>query len=368
MTADPERIPLMRPKLPDAAQLMPYLREIDANRWYTNFGPLEQRLTGRFASQYGVAIDEVVCLSNATTALSISLAALARAKGQYCLMPSFTFVASAQSVLAAGLKPYFLDIDPATWRLDTVVVRDAIDRLGSEVAAVMVVAPFGAPIDVEAWDRLTDVTGIPVIVDAAAGFDGLVPGRSPAIVSLHATKPLSAGEGGLVVSRDGGLVAEIKARANFGFHGRRSAVGPGGNAKLGEYAAAVALAALDQWAETRVGFATTTAAYVEALGAIPAAQLSPDFGNGWVSSTCNALFDAPVGEAAVAALGRAGIESRLWWNKGCHREPLFLDADRDPLPATEDLVERMVGLPFGCDLASTTVPRVADVLSSISIG
>lgn len=366
MTADIDRIPLMRPKLPAAEQLLPYLREIDANRWYTNFGPLEQRLTGRFASRFGVAADEAVCLCNATTALSISLAALARANGRYCLMPSFTFVATAQAVLAADLVPYFLDIDPATWRLDPAVVRDAIDRLGSDVAAVMAVAPFGAPLDIESWDRLTDETGIPVIVDAAAGFDGLVAGRSPVIVSLHATKPLAAGEGGLVISRDGDLVAEVKARANFGFREYRSAAGPGGNAKLGEYPAAVALAALDQWTETSAGFARATAAYREAIDEIPGVGLSPGFGDGWVSSTCNVVFDAPVGKKAMAALDRAGVESRLWWNKGCHREPVFSDADRDAVPATEDLVERMVGLPFGCDLPAAQIRRVADVISTVS--
>ena len=156
MIADTKQIPLMRPKLPDATQLLPYLREIDANRWYSNFGPLEQRLTGRFAAQFGVTGDHVVCLSNATTALSISLAALTGDDGRYCLMPSFTFVATAQAALAAGLTPYFLDVDPATWRLDNSVVCDVIARLGSDVAAVMVVAPFGAPIDIAPWDRLTE--------------------------------------------------------------------------------------------------------------------------------------------------------------------------------------------------------------------
>ncbi len=346
---------------------MPYLREIDANRWYTNFGPLEQRLTGRFASHYGVTSDKVVCLSNATTALSISLAALARPTSRFCLLPSFTFVASAQAVLSAGLTPYFLEIDPVTWRLDPTVARDAIARLGSEVAAVMAVAPFGAPLDIASWDRLTEDTGVPVVVDAAAGFDSLVPGRSPSIVSLHATKPLAAGEGGFVISRDVDLVAEVKARANFGFQGSRSAVRPGGNAKLGEYPTAVALAALDQWAETRAGLARATAAYIEVIDAIPRVQVSPGFGDGWVSSTCNVVFDAPVGETAIAALDHAGIESRLWWNKGCHLEPMFSGAERDALPATEDLVERMVGLPFGCDLRAAQIHRVADVLSSISI-
>lgn len=366
MIADPKHIPLMRPKLPDAAQLMPYLREIDANRWYTNFGPLEQRLTDRLAAQFGVTGDHVVCLSNATTALSISLAARAVGSGRYCLLPSFTFVATAQAVLAAGYTPYFLDVDPATWSLDISQVRDTIARLGPEVAAIMVVAPFGAPLDIAPWDGLADETGVPVVVDAAAGFDSVVPGQSPAVVSLHATKPLAAGEGGLVISQDGALVTEVKARANFGFHGERSAVGPGGNAKLGEYAAAVALASLDQWDKTRTGFARTTAAYVEAMNRVPALQLSPGFGDGWVSATCNAVFDAPAGSAAIAALEQAGIEARRWWNKGCHREPMFSDMEHDPVPVTEDLVERVVGLPFGVDLPSEDIRRIADTLSAIS--
>jgi len=366
MIADTKQIPLMRPKLPDATQLLPYLREIDANRWYSNFGPLEQRLTGRFAAQFGVTGDHVVCLSNATTALSISLAALTGDDGRYCLMPSFTFVATAQAALAAGLTPYFLDVDPATWRLDNSVVCDVIARLGSDVAAVMVVAPFGAPIDIAPWDRLTEETGVPVVVDAAAGFDSVVPGVSPSVVSLHATKPLAAGEGGLVISRDGDLIAEVKARANFGFREQRSAVGPGGNAKLGEYAAAVALAALDQWAETRAGFARTTAAYVDAVNAVPALQLSPGFGDDWVSATCNVIFDAPAGETAIAVLEQAGIEARRWWNKGCHREPMFSDGARDPLPVTEHLAERMVGLPFGSELPAADIRRIVDALTSIS--
>ena len=54
MAAGRKPIPLMRPRLPDAERLLPYLREIDANRWYTNFGPLEQRLTARLAAHFGV--------------------------------------------------------------------------------------------------------------------------------------------------------------------------------------------------------------------------------------------------------------------------------------------------------------------------
>ena len=65
----------------------------------------------------------------------------------------------------------------------------------------MPVVPFGQPIDVAAWDRFAAATGLPVVIDAAAGFDTLVPGRIPTVVSLHATKVLGAGEGAFVTLR-----------------------------------------------------------------------------------------------------------------------------------------------------------------------
>ena len=79
------------------------------------------------------------------------------------------------------------------------MTRALIAQAPAPVGAVMPVVPFGCPIDVAAWDRFRASTEIPVVIDAAAGFDALVPGAVPAVVSLHATKVLGAGEGGFVV-------------------------------------------------------------------------------------------------------------------------------------------------------------------------
>jgi dTDP-4-amino-4,6-dideoxygalactose transaminase len=98
----------------------------------------------------------------------------------------------------AGLTPYFVDVDPSTWALEPLAIEEEIARPPAAVGAVMVVAPFGRPIDYAAWDEVKDRTGLPVVIHAAAAFDSLQVGEAPAVVSLHATKVLGAGEGGFV--------------------------------------------------------------------------------------------------------------------------------------------------------------------------
>ena len=111
-------IPVARPRLPSAAHIAPYLAEIDANGWYSNFGPLSSRFQARRAMHWGLAKPEVALFASGTAALTLALLASGAKPGSRCLMPSWTFAASAGAVHAAGLVPHFIDIDPGTWALD----------------------------------------------------------------------------------------------------------------------------------------------------------------------------------------------------------------------------------------------------------
>ena len=86
----------------------------------------------------------------------------------------------------------------------------------------MPVAPFGSPIDPLQWAEFRDRTGVPVVIDAAAGFDAARPSSVPTVVSLHATKTLGIGEGALVLHADPAAIGDIRARANFGFAASRA--------------------------------------------------------------------------------------------------------------------------------------------------
>ncbi|MEJ0010436.1 MAG: DegT/DnrJ/EryC1/StrS family aminotransferase [Alphaproteobacteria bacterium] len=141
--ANDETVELMRPLLPTAEKLLPYLKRIDAARWYSNFGPLEREFKQRSGEHFGLSGDSVITASSATAGLVAVLNVIHKPEHSFCLMPSWTFVATPASAIAAGMVPYFLDIDPDSWTLDPVQVRQAIKRIDGVVGAIVVVAPYG---------------------------------------------------------------------------------------------------------------------------------------------------------------------------------------------------------------------------------
>jgi len=354
------KISLMRPRLPDAASILPYLREIDENRWYSNFGPLERRFEARLAKHFGLGERQVVCVSNCTLGLEIALRMTARYPVGYCLIPAFTFVATAHAAVSAGLEPYFLDVDRNTWALDPDAVQERISGIEGPIAAVMPVAPFGASVELDRWSAFAEKTGIPVVMDAAASFDRAIGGEVPVVLSLHATKVMGIGEGGAVLCANEDLAESIRAGRNFGFLAGRSAKLSGTNAKLSEYGAAVGLAALDRWQETRRANLSIAKTYLEVFSGIAGLQFGPEFSAQTANSTCNVQFDAPIASRIIEELAGAGIETRKWWNDGCHNEPVFAGCPRDDLHNTDFLAERVVGLPFFEELNRAAINRIRD--------
>lgn len=362
-----DRIPVMRPQLPTADDVLPYLRRIDEARYYTNFGPLLRELEVRLADFYGVSGNQLALAANGTVALSAALLAVGAKPRSRCLVPSWTFVATAAAAWAANLEPYFVDVDEATWTMNprALASRGDLERVG----AVIVVSPFGAPVDTAAWDRFMDETNIPVIIDCAASFDTVQaidqarPGRSPIMVSLHATKVFGAGEGAFVVSTDEQTVLRFRQICNFGVWERPGQI-LGYNGKLSEYHCAVGLAQLDRWPQRREQLVRVTDRYRDSLGAIPGLALLPHYGDGWVSCYCNVATDSPA-VSMIEWLRECGVETRRWWRSGVHGQPAYRGFARDPLPVTERLGERVFGLPFFPDIDDAQVERVVTAVQAL---
>lgn len=365
--SDTAVLPVMRPRLPTADALLPYLREIDANRWYSNNGPLEIAFEQRLADAFGISPTRPVFMSSGTAALQIAIRSAALAGRRKCLMPAWTFVATAHAVVQAGLTPHFADIDLATWALSPEAVLARSDL--SAFAAIVVVAPFGQAPDIAAWNRVQQITGVPVIIDAAASFDALCQtgaaaiAEVPIIVSLHATKALGIGEGGLVLTRDPTFERHLRRAKNFGFDGSRDALAIGTNAKLSEYHCAVGLAALDEWPAKRRLLLNAQAHYTDRLA--DGRTVSPPFPHtslgDWASTTFNVLVGEGRDDACTSLLAN-GIETRQWWGSGCHRQTAFANMPRDPLPNTDDLARSVLGLPFWAEMSNKTIDHVCAYL------
>lgn len=354
-------IAVFEPHLPTAEAVLPYLEAIDRARRYTNDGPLLAELEAGLAAQFKLPPGGVACVANGTLALMLALAARQPAPGSLCILPSWTFVATAHAVVAAGLTPWFVDVDAETWALTPALARQHIEAAPGVVGAIVPVAPFGAPVDAAAWDAFALETGIPVAVDAAASFDSARPGEAPVMVSLHATKAFGVGEGGLIASRDVSLIEEVKRRASFGFDGDRSAVVAAINAKMSEYTAAVGLAGLAAWPRTLAAFAARRAEYAHVLPRIEGIRRAPRTA-GWISSTLVVRSEAVPADDIERALTAHGIATRRWWGQGCHTHPAFADCPRGPLPVTEALAASTIGLPLHLGLDGEDIARIARAL------
>lgn len=361
-TSDP--IPIARPSMPNTAAILPYLQRIDGSGWYTNFGPLILELEQRLASRFnGTAY--VATASNGTQALTIALQALGTQPGGLCIMPAWTFVASAHAVRQAGLTPWFVDVDPDRWTLNPDQVRQSMAEAPGRVEAVMVVAAFGQPVDISAWVQFREDTGVRVLLDAAASFDSAHDPRLPTMVSLHATKVLGSGEGAFIASDDFDFIARFRASTNFGFHGDRIARHLATNAKLSEYNGAVSLAALDVWPEIRLRYANRAMALRQALHDLPQVRFQAGWGEHWVSSTCVASIPPERLTAVVDGLAAQNIATRSWWALGCHHEPAFLDCPSQTLTVTDQLAISTLGLPYFADMDDRQIDRLSIALHRV---
>lgn len=363
-----QTIELMRPLLPPAEAIAPYLKRIDSARWYSNFGPLEQELRARFAQHFGVTAECTITASNATAALTSVLRALNLPRDSLCLVPSWTFVASPASAIAAEMVPYFIEVDEKTWALDPAQVKKSLANIKGVIGAVLVVAPFGMPVDIAAWDRFTAETSIPVVVDAAPGFDSFrntAFGKTPVVFSLHATKVLGAGEGAVVISKDTALIRHVHEQTNFGYYTRRISI-PGTNSKMSEYTAAVAHAALDGWPERRAQWIVTQNHCRAVL--TPVAEKHnlllwlPDDA---VTTTCNMRLPTPDADTIISRLQVRGIKARQWWDKGCHVQPAYSKYPHGDLSLTQQLGASVISLPYYIDIPTHHLDSVAHALDDI---
>ena len=237
------------PDLPSAAELLPFLERIDANRWYSNFGPLvcafEQEFAATMAAAHGGAPQHAFAPVTGYHGLAIGLKLLGCGAGDNVLMPALTFPACPLAAKHIGAEAVLADVDGENWTLTPTIARAVTARM--KIKAVMPVALYGVPLPADAWDAFTQDTGIPVIIDAAAAVESQRYLKSGIVVhSLHALKPFGIGEGGLMVTADEALIAKAQEYANFGTRDRIT-YGEGENAKMSEYHAAVALAQLQRW-------------------------------------------------------------------------------------------------------------------------
>ncbi|WP_417459279.1 DegT/DnrJ/EryC1/StrS family aminotransferase [Kordiimonas sp.] len=364
---DTWKIKCLVPDLPSAEEVLPYLKEIDQNRWYSNFGPLVCQFEKAMASKLQqespalTNLPSIATFSSATTALELMLRAADLPKPARILTPALTFSATAASIKITGHTPVFCDVDPASWCLTPELAKQIADQ--HPIDAVLPVAIYGYPVDMNAWAAFQHETGIPVFVDAAAalGNQSLHP-DVPTCFSLHATKPFGIGEGGLLVAGSE-LVERARNLSNFAFcDGTSREVGT--NAKMAEVLAAYGLAQIKRFPAVQVRRQTVLDRYIHFLGA---RRFHPQTAH-YVPGTL--LFDAEgKADEVEQALNKAQIQTRKWYfpplneHKAFHTGDVIPGKDGAFLPVISELKTRLIGLPFHAFLTEEELRHIADVIT-----
>ena len=353
-----------RPNLGDRATFLRLTGEALDRLWLTNHGPLVRAFEEAVARETGAR--HAIAVANATLGLLLTLKALG-VRGEV-ILPSFTFVATANVVTWLGLTPRFADIDPATGCLDP----DHVERLvGENTGAILGVHLWGSVCDAGALGEIAARRGIPLVFDAAQAFAVSHEGRpvgtfgTAEVFSFHATKVLNTFEGGAITTNDDRLANTLTKMRNFGFVGADRVAVDGLNAKMSEPCAAMGLASLPGLPGIIAANRAIDAHYREALADIPGLRLVPSPPGSNFHYLVAEVDQAAFGlsrDALLYALHTEGVFARRYYYPGCHRTAPFLSADTDPLPVTEAMGRRILQLPTGTAVTTGEVDAIAALL------
>jgi dTDP-4-amino-4,6-dideoxygalactose transaminase len=365
--AFPQGVPFVRPPAPPLATVMARLEPSYQRGLLTN-GPLVAELEARTAERLGVA--HVVAVASCTTGLMLALRVL-ELRGDVVL-PSFTFSASAHAVAWNGLVPRFAECDPASFQLD---LADAAARLDG-AGALLATHVFGAPCRPRDVVALGARAGVPVVFDAAHAFGSVHAGRNIGgfgaveVFSLTPTKPLVAGEGGLVATDDAALADAIRIGRDYANPGDYDTQFVGLNGRMSELHAAVALASLDELDRNLDRRRELAARYADGLEAVPGVAMQAiDAGDVSTFKDFTIAVDprafGTTRDVLVRALRAEGVDTRCYFDPPVHRQRAYRSEPMAQLPVTDRVATSVVSLPIYPALDPATLDRIVGLVAAV---
>lgn len=363
---------IQKPSLPDFKYIEKYLKKIDQNKVYSNFGELYKDFRAKLELYFSNSI-KIIPTSSGTSAITSAILAkvgFPKLKKNLCILPSYTFVGTISAVVAAGYTPFLFDINN-DWDIDTVEIINS--KIFDKVGLIVPVSIYGRNVDITKWEDFTRETGIPVVIDAAASFDTLLTNYLEAVdrcvlcLSLHATKSFGVGEGGLIlISKNEDESKYIRA-INFGFYNSRESIGYSINAKMSEYQAAVGLACLTNWNAKLDKLTNIKNKYLESAELF---KIRDFLICGSPISLSYCFFNRPdYVELKIVeeAFSRYNIDYRMWYGKGLHFQPQYKNALKTKLDNTDTISNQLIGIPMHTFLSQHDIEFIVSIIKKITL-
>jgi len=341
-------------------------------------GPRVQAFEVAFARRVGAA--EAVATTNCTTALQLALYACGVRPGDEVIVPSLSFIATANAVWQCGATPVFADIDPRTYNLDPAAAERAVTP---RTKAIMPVHQIGLPADMDAFLELGQRYGLVIVEDAACAIGAQYKGRPigslgpAACFSLHPRKVITTGEGGMITTNDRELAGRLRKLrqhamdlSDLARHNAQDVVFEsyperGWNMRMTDMQAALGLCQLEALDEILAERARQAHRYNEALASLPylEAPYTPEYAvRTWQSYAVRVTPSAPIGRTELMRrLHHDGVATRRGI-MAIHDEGAYADSDV-VLPHTDAAARDVLLLPLFAGLTEQEQDYVIDRLA-----
>ncbi len=353
-----------------------YLNECIDTGWISSEGDFIRQFETKFSSYIGKKFG--VAVSNGSAALDVAVQAIGIGEGDEVIIPTFTIISPALSIVRVGATPVLVDSNPVTWNMEV----DQIEaKITSKTKAIIVVHIYGLPVDMEPVVRLCKKYGLKLIEDAAEMHGQTCRGKmcgsfgDLSIFSFYPNKHITTGEGGMILCDDELVTEKCRKLKNLAFEpqGRRFIHHEiGWNYRMTNMQAAIGVAQLEKIEDHLIRKREIGKLYSDGLQGINGFQLplsTSDLAENiyWVfglvadsEEKCN---------STVRSLGEANIGTRpFFWCM--HEQPVFQKMGlfkNEKYPHAERLARNGFYLPSGLGLKDEDISYVIDSLKKISL-
>jgi len=306
-----------------------------------------ERAFAKFAeARYAIAVN------SGTSGLHLALVAAGVEKGSEVVLPSFTFVATAEVIAMIGAKPVFVDIEPLTYNISADQVEDAVTE---KTKAVMPVDLYGLPVDMKPMREVADKHGLAIIEDSCqahgASYRGKPPGAFADVAcwSFYASKNMTTGEGGMITTSSSELAEKMRLMRSHGEKEKYTSLVLGHNYRMPEIEAAIGsvqLRRLPEFAARRQRNAEDLSERLKKAEKLQSPYVPKLCRHSWYLYTLRLKgADNTRRDGVAAKLKEKGISVEAYYRNPIHLMPYYRRFGKRRLPETEKAANQVLSLP-----------------------
>lgn len=348
-----------------------YVTECVVSGWVSSSGKFVTQFEDMFShfcnTRYGIST------SNGTSALHLALLACGIGPGDEVIVPSLTFIATANAVTYTGARPVFVDSDPITWNIDPQLIEEAITP---RTKAVIPVHLYGHPVDMDPILDISDKKRLKVIEDAAEAHGAEYKSRRVGgigdigIFSFYGNKIVTTGEGGMIVTDDSKIAEKIRLLRDHGMSKSQRYWHTllGYNYRLTNLQAALGLAQMENInsiLDKKIQIARIYSSYLQNIpGIILPPQKEWAKNVYWMYSIL--IEEQKYGinrDTLIKNLEKEDIETRPFFPP-VHTQPIYNTGQK--LPVSEYLSKSGINLPSAVTISNEQIKRVCQIIRSFS--